>query len=71
MHEEVFRAKSPPPGLPLEKWLHQLASLRLTQFMIHQTLRLSFFALYGLSDEDYLMDPEVKYNFTDSQSGLP
>jgi hypothetical protein len=55
-----------PPGFPPEKRLHQLASLRLTQFMIHQTLRLSFFAFYGLSDEDYLMNPEVKYNLTDS-----
>ena len=65
-----FFVQNLPRGLSLEKWLHQLASLRLTQFMIHQTLRLSFFAFYGLSDEDYLMNPEVKYNFTDSQSGL-
>jgi hypothetical protein len=55
-----------PPGFPPEKRLYQLASLRLTQFMIHQTLRLSFLAFYGLSDEDYLMNPEVKYNLTDS-----
>lgn len=55
-----------PPGFPQEKRLHQLASLRLTQFMIHQTLRLSFFAFYGLSDRDYLLNPEVKYNITDS-----
>jgi hypothetical protein len=55
-----------PPGLPNEKRLHQLASLRLTQFMIHQTLRLSFFAFYGLSDGDYMLNPEAKYNLTDS-----
>jgi hypothetical protein len=55
-----------PPGFPQEKRLHQLASIRLTQFMIHQTLKLSFFAFYGLSDGDYLMNPEVKYNLTDS-----
>jgi hypothetical protein len=55
-----------PPGFPQEKRLHQLASVRLTQFMIHQTLRLSFFAFYGLSDGDYLLNPEVKYNLTDS-----
>jgi hypothetical protein len=34
--------------------------------MIHQTLRLSFFAFYGLSDRDYMLNPEVKYNLTDS-----
>ncbi len=55
-----------PSGFPQEKRLHQLASVRITQFMIHQTLRLSFFAFYGLSDRDYLLNPEVKYNLTDS-----
>lgn len=55
-----------PTGFPQEKRLHQLASLRLTQFMIHQTLRLSFFAFYGLSDRDYMLNPEVKYNLTDN-----
>jgi hypothetical protein len=55
-----------PPGFPLQKRGYQLTSIRLTQFMIHQTLRLSFFAFYGLSDGDYLLNPEVKYNLTDS-----
>jgi hypothetical protein len=55
-----------PAGFPQEKRLHDLASLRLTQFMIHQTLRLSFFAFYGLSDRDYMLNPEIKYNLTDS-----
>ena len=55
-----------PPGFPQEKRLRQLASVRLTQFMIHQTLRLSFFAFYGIMDRDYMLNPEVKYNLTDS-----
>jgi hypothetical protein len=55
-----------PSCFPQEKRLHQLASIRLTQFMLHQTLRLSFFAFYGLSDGDYMLNPEVKYNLTDS-----
>ena len=55
-----------PAGFPQEKRLHQLASIRLTQFMIHQTLKLSFFAFYGLSDRDYMLNPEVKYNLTDA-----
>ncbi len=58
--------QSLPPGFPKEKRLHQLSSVRLTQFMIHQTLRLFFFAFYGLSDGDYLLNPEIKYNITDS-----
>jgi len=55
-----------PAGFPQERRLHQIASLRLTQFLIHQTLRLSFFAFSGLSDGDYLMNPEAKYNLTDA-----
>jgi len=55
-----------PSGFPQEKRLHQLTSVRLTQFMVHQTLKLSLFAFYGLSDRDYLLNPEVKYNLTDS-----
>lgn len=55
-----------PSGFPKEKRLHQLASIRLTQFLMHQTLRLSFFAFYGLSDGDYLINPEIKYNVSDS-----
>jgi len=55
-----------PPGFPQEKRLHQIASVRITQFLMHQTMRFSFFALYGLSDGDYLLNPEVKYNLTDS-----
>jgi hypothetical protein len=55
-----------PAGSPQEKRLYQLSSIRLTQFLIHQTLRLSFFAFYGLSDEDYMLNPEVKYNLTDT-----
>lgn len=55
-----------PAGFPKEKKLHQLATLRLTQLLIHQTLRLSIFALYSPSDKDFLLNPEVKYNFSDN-----
>ncbi len=55
-----------PSGFPKEKRLHQLATVRMMQFLMHQTLRLSLFALYGLSDRDYLLNPEVKYSLTDS-----
>jgi len=66
MQDYSAYAQNLPSGFSQEKRLHQLVSVRLTQFMIHQTLRLSFFAFYGLSDGDYLLNPEVKYNMTDS-----
>ena len=45
-----------------------LTTIRLTQLLMHQTLGLSLFAFYSPSDEDYMIIPEVKYNFTDELS---
>ncbi|MHB8173837.1 MAG: hypothetical protein ACYDFU_05195 [Nitrospirota bacterium] len=54
-----------PTGFPRESELHQLTTVRLTQLLINQTLQLSFFAFYSPSDDDYMLNPEVKYNFSD------
>jgi hypothetical protein len=43
----------------------QLTTIRLTQFLRHQTVRLSFFAFFNPSGGDYMLNPEVKYSFTD------
>ncbi len=53
------------PGCPLEEDLQDVITVRLTHMFLHQTLRLSFFAFLGVADNDYLLIPEVKYNFTD------
>ncbi len=66
MHDYSGYEENLPAGFPQEKKLHDLASVRLTQFLIHQTLKLSFFAFYSPSEEDYLLNPEIKYNFSDS-----
>lgn len=58
--------KNLPSGFPKEHRLRQLATVRLTQFFVHQTLRLSFFSFYSPSDRDYMLNPEIKYNFTDN-----
>ena len=65
MHDYAGYKKNLPAGFPQEKKLRQLATARLTQFLLHQTLRLSFFSFYSPSDRDYLLNPEIKYNFTD------
>ena len=65
MHDYSAYLRNLPQGFPKEKRLHELGSVRLTQFLLHQTLRLSFFSFWSPSDGDYLMNPEVKYNFTD------
>jgi hypothetical protein len=54
-----------PPGFPKDKRFLQLATVRMMQFFMSQTVKLSFFAAYGLSDRDYMLNPEVKYNISD------
>jgi len=57
-----------PQGIPEIDEYRDLITVRLTQLLKHQTLKLSFFAFYSPSDEDYMIIPVVKYNFTDELS---
>ncbi|MEW6108901.1 MAG: hypothetical protein AB1632_07025 [Nitrospirota bacterium] len=66
MHDYSDYKKNLPPGFPVERELRDLFSVRLTQFLLHQTLKLSLFTFYSLSDGDYMLNPEVKYNFSDN-----
>jgi len=51
-----------PSAFPARKeWRHTL-SLRLTQFLKYQTLRISFFAFYSPNEKDYYVNPEVRYD---------
>ncbi len=65
MHDHAEYKKNLPPGFPQERRLHELVTVRLTQFLMHQTLRLSWFSFWSPSGGDYLLNPEVKYSFTD------
>lgn len=55
-----------PLDMPHADRRYQLASLRLTSLHMNQSLRLSMFAFYGISEGDYLLNPEVQYKFNDS-----
>lgn len=55
-----------PPGFPKTDRLHQLITIRLTQMLKYNTLRLSLFSFYSPDDEDYFIIPEARYNITDS-----
>lgn len=69
MHKYSAYEKNLVPGFPKDPNYRQLASLRLTYFLLNQNLRLSCFSFYGITDRDYLLNPEVKYNFTDNVWG--
>ena len=55
-----------PPGFPRRDELRWYATTRLTRFFRYQTLRLSLFAFYSPSEEDYYLIPEVRYSFSDA-----
>jgi len=54
------------PGFLKSDRLHQLITLRLTQMLNYNMLRLSLFSFYSPDDNDYFIIPEARYNITDS-----
>ncbi len=42
--------------------------MRLTQFLGHQTWKLSLFAYYSPADNDYLLQPQLSYKVSDDLS---
>lgn len=66
MHDYPEYKKNLPAGFPGERRLHQLATVRLTQLFAHQTLKLSLFSFYSPSEGDYMLNPEIKYSFSDN-----
>lgn len=52
-----------PPAFPQRKEMRHTLSLRVTQLLKYQTVRLSFFAFYSPNEKDYYLNPEIKYDF--------
>jgi hypothetical protein len=57
--------RSLPPGLPARRKTRHSVTLRLTQLLKYQTLRLSLFAWASPNDRDYYVTPEVRYSLSD------
>ena len=65
MHDYDAYLATLPTGFPIDKrWSHTVTA-RLTQFFLHQTLRLSAYASYNASNGDHFVNPELRYSFTD------
>lgn len=54
-----------PAGSPRQDRLRQVLSVRLTQLLAYQTWKLSLFAAYGATDDDYFVQPEISWRMTD------
>lgn len=65
MHDYGIYLAALPMGFPVEKRSSHTVTARLTQFFLHQTLRLSAYASYKAGDGDRFINPELRYSFTD------
>jgi len=69
MHDYGAYLAALPAGFPVEKrWSHTVTA-RLTQFFLHQTLRLSAYASYNAGNGERFVNPELRYSFTDKVWG--
>ena len=57
-----------PPGYPVKDEKRWTATTRLTQLLKNQTVTANLFAFYGLTEEDGLVIPSVRYAATDNVS---
>jgi len=69
MHDYGAYRAALPAGFSADHRWNQTATMRLTQFFQHQTLRLSAYASYNTSNGDYFVNPELRYSFTDKVWG--
>jgi hypothetical protein len=58
-----------PAGFPKQEQVRHNITLRVTQFFKYQTVRLSLFVWMSPNDEDYFLNPEIRYSFTDELWG--
>jgi len=57
--------QSLPANFPVREEFRHTFSLRLTQLLKYQTLRLSFFTLFSPNEKDYYLNPEARYELGD------
>lgn len=55
-------------GLPVQKEVRNMFTLRLEQLLRHQTWRLSLFCFYSPADRDYLVQPYASYKLAEELS---
>ena len=60
--------RSLPAGFARKERYRDIVTLRLTQFLAHQTWKLSLFAFYSPAENDYLLQPQVTYKVSDNLS---
>jgi len=65
-YDEYLRNRG--AGMPRRSAARHVLTLRLTQLLLHQTLRLGIFALASPNEGDWYLGPEARYQVTDALS---
>ncbi|HET8577870.1 MAG TPA: hypothetical protein VFO18_12265 [Methylomirabilota bacterium] len=65
-YDEYLRTRG--AGMPRRSAARHVLTLRLTQLLLHQTLRLGIFALASPNEGDWYLGPEARYQVTDALS---
>jgi len=65
MHDYPAYRAALPAGFPVDDRLNHTVTLRVTQLLMHQTLRLSAYAAHNANTGDQFINPEARYSFTD------
>ncbi len=60
--------RSLPAGFARQEKYRDIVTLRLTQFLAHQTWKLSLMAFYSPAENDYLLQPRVSHKISDNLS---
>jgi hypothetical protein len=65
LHRDDNGLPNLPAELPRAERYTHTATLRMTKFLRHQTVRLSLFALRGMTERDLYVIPELEYKVSD------
>lgn len=64
-YSQYEKEKTLPQSYPKRKELRHNITLRVMRFFKYQILRLSIFTWVSPNEEDYYLNPEIRYSFTD------
>jgi hypothetical protein len=57
-----------PAGFARKEKYRDIVTLRLIQFLLYETWKLTLFAFYGPAENDYLLQPQIAYRVSDNLS---
>ncbi len=63
---DAFAAAFVNNGGSVPDELRHTVTIRISKLLWYQTLKLSFFGFWGISDEDYYLRPSLEYTFSDN-----